>query len=127
TPIKKVSLRYWDQEVKAIGNNTFLLELRRCSRRCPLHAVAVDEKGVETRSDYLELIIASTPFTKLTWFDGEYVREFETGKPLKVNQVTLMSSASYEPLYEAPIKKVEFFVDGDLVCTDNEPGTRSSY
>ena len=22
---------------------------------------------------------------------------------------------------------MEFFVDGDLVCTDNEPGTRSSY
>ena len=54
------------------------------------------------------MIIASTPFTKLTWFDGEYVREFETGKPLKVNQVNLMSSATYEPLYEACSRRWSF-------------------
>ena len=126
-PLKKVSLRNWDREVRAIGNDTFVLELKRCYRRCPLYAVAIDENGVETRSDYLELIIASTPVTKLAWSDGQYVREFEAGKPLKVDAVTLMSSAHYEIQYEAPLRKVEFFVDGHLVCTDNEPRSRSSY
>lgn len=126
-PLKKVSLYIWNHEVEAIGNDNFVLELDRCARRCPLRAVAIDENGVETRSDRLELIIASTPITRLAWSDGEYVREFETAKPLKVNQVTLMSSEIYEPLYEAPIRKVEFFVDGQLICTDNEPRVRSSY
>lgn len=125
--LKKVSLHYWNQEAKAIGNNNFVVELKHCYRQCRLRASAIDENDVETLSEPLEITIASTSYAKLAWFDGQYAREFETGKPLKVNEVRLMASVIYEPMYEAPVKKMEFFVDGRIVCTDTDPGSRSSY
>ncbi|HZI62762.1 MAG TPA: hypothetical protein VFD62_18775 [Pyrinomonadaceae bacterium] len=45
----------------------------------------------------------STPMTRMQWHDGEYLREFEAGKPLKVqNGLTL----------HQPMRRL----DGVLVC-----------
>jgi hypothetical protein len=56
-------------------------------------------------------------------FDGEYVRQFEDTKAtLKVNsELILMAAASYQPFEETEIVKMDIFVDGRLLCSDDEP------
>jgi uncharacterized protein DUF11 len=125
--IKKVSLGVWDAEAKPIGNDNFVVNVKSCPRKCRLQATAVDDQGIETRSEYVEFRITSAPTTGLAWFDGEYLRDFEPGKVVKANELILVGSADYEnQIYAAEVAKVEIFVDGRLVCTDTEPGKPNS-
>lgn len=91
-------------------------------RQTRVQGLRFDDKGNESRSEYVEFIVASTPVTKMYWHDGEYLREFEPGKPLKVqNGLTLHASAVHEDTFvDADIVKAQVFVDGVLVCTIDE-------
>ena len=122
SPLKKVSLNEWDSDATPVGNDNYVVKLRACPRKCRLQAVAIDEKDVETRSEFVEFTLASPPVeTKVMWYDAEYIRELENDKTLKVNEVMLMASTTYAIWREADSKKVEYFVNGALVCTDNNP------
>lgn len=123
SPLKKVSLDTWDATATSMGNDTYVAKLKACGRKCEVRASAFDEKGIETRSEPVEFILASPPDVRIAWRDEDYVREFEAGKPLKVNnEVVLVAAASYEDTdYDPDIIKVEIFVDGRLVCTNDQP------
>lgn len=88
-----------------------------------MRASAFDEKGIETRSEPVAFILVSPPNVRIAWRDEDYVREFEPGTPLKVNnEVVLVAAASYDDTDDDPdITKVEIFVDGRLVCTNDQP------
>jgi hypothetical protein len=120
--IKKVSLDFWESDARAIGNDTYVVKMKSCMRKCRLQAIATDDKGIESRSEYVEFTVASNPMAKLYWYDGEYLQEFEPGKPLKVsNELTLHASGVHEESFnEADIVKTEIFVDNVLVCTIDE-------
>ena len=120
--LKKVALDRWDYEATPIGNDNYVVKVKSCVRKCRLQAIAIDNKGNESRSEYVEFIVASTPITTMYWHDGEYLREFEAGKPLKVqNGLKLHASAGHEDSFiEADIVKTQIFVDGVLVCTTDE-------
>jgi hypothetical protein len=125
--IKKVSLDAWNSDATAIGNDNYVVKVKSCARKCRLQAIAIDDKGIETRSEYVEFTISMAPTTNLSWFDGEYLQDFEPGKALKVNEVRLVGSADYEErMFAADIAKIDIFVDGRLICTDNEPGVPNS-
>lgn len=120
--LKKVSLDIWNSDATAIGNDNYVVKLKSCVRKCRLQAIAIDDNGVESRSEPMEFTIASVPETKMYWHDGEYLREFEPGKPLKVNnEVKLHAGAAHEDTFsEATIVKTQIFVDGVLLCTTDE-------
>lgn len=122
SPLKKVSLDVWGSDATAIGNDDYVVKLKYCFHKCRLQAVAIDENGVETRSDYLEFTMMEPPKARLTWFDGEYAHNFEDGKTFKVNELLLVASAGHEQMgNDAEINKIEIFANGALVCTDDSP------
>jgi hypothetical protein len=86
-----------------------------------LHAIAIDERDIETRSEPIEFTIISPPKPAVSWFDGEYASNFEPGQTLKVNQLILMYSADYEPMFNAEVTKLEVLANGVSICTDNAP------
>jgi hypothetical protein len=112
----------WEVDASPVGNDTYVAKVKSCVRKCRVQAIAIDSKGNESRSEYVEFIIASTPTAKMYWYDGEYLRQFEADKPLKVqNGLTLHASAVHESSFnQAEIVKTEIFVDGVLVCSTNE-------
>lgn len=120
--VKKVSLDMWNSDATAVGNDTYVVKVKSCLRKCRFQAIAVDDKGIESRSGYVEFTIRSTPAVTLYWFDGEYIHEIEAGKPLKVsNEVILHASGVHGDTFnEADIVKTEIFVDNALVCTIDE-------
>jgi hypothetical protein len=127
TPLKKVGLDIWKGEATLIGNDQYVVKMKSCLRKCPLRAIAIDEKGVETRSEPIEFILASAPTTSLGWFDGESYQQFEPGKIVKAGALILVPSAEYEEdVYAAKLAKIDIFVDGVLVCTDKEPMVANS-
>ena len=119
-PVKKVSLDGWISEATAIGNDEYVVKSKFCVRRCRLQASAIDSNGVETRSDYVQFTVAKPPTATLRWFDGEYSREFETGKPFKLSELILLPSAYYLDVdHDAKIVKLEVFVSGVRICMDD--------
>jgi hypothetical protein len=127
TPLKKVGLDIWDGEATPIGNDQYVVKLKTCLRKCQGRAIAIDEKGVETRSEPMEFILASAPTVSLAWYDGEYLQPFEPGKVVKASALSLVPSAEYEnDVYAAPIARIDIFVDGVLVCADKQPMTPNS-
>ena len=56
SPIKKVSLSFWETEATPIGNDLYVVKVRYCARKCQLQAIAVDDNGVETRSEQAEVL-----------------------------------------------------------------------
>ena len=119
--LKKVSLDVWNSEATAIGNDTYLVKLKYCVRHCQLQAVVIDENGIETRSNKLEFTMMAPPQADLRWFDGEYSREFEPGKPFKVNQLILLPRADNKIGHDAKITKLEIFANGERICTEDSP------
>jgi len=121
-PLKKVSLDVWNSDANPIGNDNYIVKLKFCYRRCRLQAIAVDEKGIETRSQYVEFTMMRPPEARLRWFDGEYSREFEAGKSMKFSELLLLPSADHgEVGHDATISKLEIFVNGVRLCTDDSP------
>jgi len=120
--VKKVSLDRWDSDAKPIGNDMYVVKVKNCMRKCRLQAIALDDKGMESRSEYVEFTIRSTPLVTLYWFDGEYIHEIEPGQTLKMsNELRLHASGSHQDsFYESDIVKTEIFVDNALVCTIDE-------
>jgi hypothetical protein len=120
--LKKVSLDVWNSDATAIGNDDYVVKLNFCYRRCRLQAIAIDENGVETRSEYVEFKMMKSPTATLRWFDGEYSRKFETGKPFKVSELILLASADHPDVgHDAKISKLEIFANGVRVCVDDSP------
>ncbi|HTG94988.1 MAG TPA: hypothetical protein VL866_20490 [Pyrinomonadaceae bacterium] len=120
--LKKVSLDVWNSDATAIGNDDYVVKLNFCYRRCRLQAIAIDENGVETRSDYVEFTMMKPPSAALRWFDGEYSRELEAGKPFKVSELILLACADHPDVgNDAKISKLEIFANGFRVCIDDSP------
>ena len=123
-PLKKVSLNVWNSDANPIGNDDYVVKLKFCSRRCRLQAIAVDENGIETRSPYVEFTMMTPPEARLRWFDGEYSREFEAGKSMKLSELVLLPSADHSHVgHDAKISKLEVFVNGVRLCTDDSTQT----
>jgi hypothetical protein len=122
--IKKVSLDFWESDAQAIGNDTYVVKLRSCLRKCSLQAIALDDKGVQSLSERVDFTIASNPIAKIYWHDGEELQDFEPGKALRVSELTLHASGTHDEAYSynaAEIVKTEIFVDGVRVCTIDGP------
>jgi hypothetical protein len=121
-PLKKVSLDVWNSDANPIGNDDYVVKLKFCYRRCRLQAIAVDENGIETRSQYVEFTMMRPPEAQLRWFDGEYSREFEAGKSMKFSELVLLPSADHREVgHDAKISKLEIFVNGVRLCTNDSP------
>jgi len=119
SPIKKVSLDFWNSDAKPVGNDEYVVAVNNCSHDCRLQAIAIDEKGIETRSDYLDLTVVETPEVTLAWFDDEYSHLFENQQTLKATDLELVSFATIKSgRFDAKIVKSEFFANGELICTD---------
>lgn len=120
--LKKVSLDVANSDAIPIGNDDYLVKLKFCYRRCRIQAIAVDENGIETRSQYVEFTMMRSPEAHLRWFDGEYSREFEAGKSMKFSELVLLPSADHREVgHDAKILKLEIFVNGLRLCTDDSP------
>lgn len=121
SPLKKVSLEIWNSDATPVGNDQYVVKVKNCARKCRLQAIAIDEHGVETRSEPVEFTIVEPPQPGVSWFDGEYARNFEPGQTYKVTQLILMYWAVYEPMSEGEVTKLEVLANGVAVCTDNSP------
>ena len=121
SPLKKVSLEIWDSDATPVGNDNYVVKVKHCSRQCRLQAIVIDEREIETRSEPVEFIIMDPPKAGLSWFDGEYSREFEPGQTFKINQLVLMPFAQYEHMLGAEVTKIELLANGVSLCTDNAP------
>jgi hypothetical protein len=120
--LKKVSLDAWGSNATAIGSDDYVAKVKGCFRRCRLQAIAVDENGIETRSEYVEFTMMKSPTATLRWFDGEYSREFESGKSFKVGELILLASADHRDVgHDAKISKLEIFANGSRVCIEDSP------
>lgn len=119
--LRKVSLDVWNSDATPVGNNYYVVKLKYCNRKCRLQAIAIDEDGVETRSEFLEFTMMEPPKTWLSWFDGEFVRDFDTAKPFKVSELILAAAADHEFSNDARIIKIEIFANGLPICTDDSP------
>ena len=121
-PLKKVSLDVWNSDANPIGNDDYIVKLKFCYRRCRLQAIAVDENGIETRSQTVEFTMMTPPEAYLRWFDGEYSRAFEAGKSMKFSELVLLPSADHREVgQDAKISKLEIFVNGVRLCTNDSP------
>ena len=121
-PLKKVSLGFWNSDATPIGNDDYIVKLKSCYRRCQLQAIAVDEKGIETRSKQVEFTMMRPPKARLRYYDGEYSRDFEAGKSMKVSELLLLPSAEHmEVGHDAKISKLEIFANGLRLCTEDSP------
>jgi hypothetical protein len=113
-------LDVWNSDANPIGNDDYVVKLKFCYRRCRLQAIAIDENGVETRSQYVEFTMMRPPEAHLRWFDGKYSREFEAGKSVKFSELLLVPSAYHPEIgHNAKISKLEIFVNGLRLCTDD--------
>ncbi len=120
-PLKQVSLNVWGADATPIGNDDYLVRLKFCARKCRLQASAIDQNGVETKSQFSEFVLTDSPETTLSWFDGEYIRQFDSRTEFKVNELVLVGEAQYKSeSSEAGLSKMEYFVDGNLICTKGE-------
>jgi len=124
--LKKVSLEFWNSDATPVGNDDYVVKVKNCFRKCRLQAIAIDENGIESHSEYVEVTILNPPETNLVWFDGESWNEFEPGKPFRVRELILVGRAESELMYGAPVKKIEMFANGVLICTDNYPGSANT-
>ncbi len=122
-PLKKVSLEFYNSDATLIGNDDYAVKVKNCLRKCRLQAIAIDENGIESHSESVEVTILNPPEIDLVWFDGESWNDFEAGKPYRVREFILVGRAENEITYGAPVKKIEIFVNGALICTDNYPGS----
>jgi hypothetical protein len=120
-PLKQVSLNVWGTDATPIGNDDYLVHLKFCTRKCRLQARAIDQNGVETKSQFSEFVLTESPETTLQWFDGEYIQQFDSQTEFKVNELVLVGEAQYKSVSsEAALSKMEYFVDGNLICTKGE-------
>ncbi|HEU4507715.1 MAG TPA: hypothetical protein VFR78_05720 [Pyrinomonadaceae bacterium] len=119
--LKKVWLNLEDNEATPIGNDNYVVKMKYCTRRCELQAFVIDENGVETRSEELVFTMMEAPKAYLNWSDGEYSREFEPGKLFRVNQLVLFPRARHQLALDGKIAKLEVFVDGEPICTEDSP------
>jgi hypothetical protein len=117
TPLKKISLGFWQSDATPVGNDDYIYKLKNCHRPCRLQAIVVDQKGVETRSEVVEFTILNPPATTIAWMEGESAYEFDTGQPMKVSQLVLVGWGEPEQFYGAEVKKVEIFANGELLCS----------
>ncbi|HEX6649854.1 MAG TPA: hypothetical protein VF075_09950, partial [Pyrinomonadaceae bacterium] len=122
-PLKKVSLEFWNSDATPIGNDEYVVKVKNCWRKCRLQAIAIDENGIESHSEDVEVTILNPPEANVHWWDGESWNDFETGKPYKIDEFILAGTAEHEITYGAPVKKIEIFLNGTLICTDNYPGS----
>ena len=121
TPLKKVSLDFWQSNATPVGNDDYVIKLKNCVRPCRLQAIAIDQNNVETRSEVVEFTILNPPATTLSWLDGESLRDFDTSKPMKVSELVLVGAGERKEFYGANVKKVEIFANGELLCADESP------
>lgn len=121
TPLKKVSLGFWDSDATPVGNDDYVFKMKNCSRPCRLQAIAIDANGVKTLSELVEISVLDPPKTRLYWYDGKYRRDFDTGKPMKVSELILEVAGEREQFYGADVKKIEIFANGELIFTDDSP------
>lgn len=121
SPLKKVSLEFWNSDATPVGNDDYVVKVKNCGRKCRLQAIATDDRGVETRSEPVEFIIMNPPKPSVSWFDGQYSNGFEPGQTFKVSQLVLMYTAEYEHMGGAEVTKLELLANGVTVCTDNAP------
>jgi len=118
--IKKVSLQWWDPGATPIGNDNYVAKVEHCAHDCRLQAIVIDEKGIETRSDYVEFTMAETPEATLRWFDGEYIQSFESNHTYKVTDLELVPSGTHKTtMSDAKITKSQVFANGELICIDD--------
>ena len=120
TPLKKISLGFWQSDATPVGNDNYVSKLENCPPPCRLQAIATDQNGVKTRSEVVEVTILNPPTTTISWLDGETPREFDTSEPMKVSQLVLVGWGERE-IYGAEVKKVEIFANGELLCSDDAP------
>jgi Domain of unknown function DUF11/Bacterial Ig domain len=119
----KVSLDSWGSDATPVGNDDYVVKVRTWGRKCRVQAIAIDERGIETRSEPVEFIIVDPPKPSVSWFDGEYLQRFEPEQTFKVSHITLVYSAEYEYEYNfgAPVTKLEVLANGVSICIDNAP------
>ena len=121
SPIRKVSLKWWGPGATPVGNDNYVAKVEHCAHECRLQAIVIDEKGIETHSDYVELTMTETPETTLGWFDGEYIQPLANNQTFKVTDLILAPSGSYKATTSnAKIIKREVFANGELICTDHD-------
>jgi hypothetical protein len=123
SPLKTVSLEFWDSDASPIGNDLYSLRLRSCGRVCRLRAIAIDAQGVETISEVVEFVIAEAPNVELLWADGEYSKPVENDQKFKVSELILRAVANrgndpWKRQTSAKIVKVEIFANGELVWSE---------
>jgi len=121
TQLKKVSLGFWQSDATPVGNDDYVFKLKQCYRPCRLQAIAIDQNGVETRSEFVEFTILNPPATTLYWSDGESPHDFDTSKPMTVSELILVGAGERQEFYGAEVKKVEIFANGELLCADDSP------
>lgn len=120
SPLKKVAVN-WQSEAEPIGNDQYLAKLHYCGRRCEVQAFAFDADGIETRSEAVEFTLMNPPEVTVRWFDGEYIQDFELQREFKLNELVLVGEDVYKSEEtKAPLSKMEYFVDGILICTKGE-------
>lgn len=95
----------------APSHDDYVFKLKNCRRPCRLQAIAIDQNGVETRSEFVEFTILNPPATRLFWSDGESLRDFDTSKPMKVSELMLVGAGEREEFFGADVKKVENFCE----------------
>lgn len=121
TPLKKVSLSFWNSDATPVGNDDYVVKVNNCNRKCRLQAIVIDERNVETRSELVEFPIMDPPKPSVGWFDGQYLNHFEPEPTFKVSQLVLMYSAEYEMRFGAHVTKLEVLANGVSICIDNAP------
>jgi hypothetical protein len=121
SPIKKVSLHSWEPAATPIGNDNYVAKVEHCAHDCRLQAIVIDEKNIETHSDYVDFTMTETPETTLGWFDGEYIQPLGNNQTFKVTDLILAPSGSHRATTSnAKIIKREVFANDEVICTDHD-------
>lgn len=119
SPLKKVSLQSWGSDATPIGNDLYTYVLPACGRKCMVQASAFDANGVETRSETVEFTVMEAPRAELSWFDGEYRKDFTENQSFSVREMILAGVASPQGVGAAKVVKLEVFKDGILFCSED--------
>jgi len=53
------------------------------------------QRGIETRSPYVEFTMMTPSEVRLRWYDGQYSQEFEAGKSMKLSELVLLPTADH--------------------------------
>jgi uncharacterized repeat protein (TIGR01451 family) len=90
-----------------------------CERDCQVWSTAIDEAGVETRSEPIYFTVTEAPEVKLYQYDGETFFQLSPGNDTfdSTRGSTLAAEAKHLSHRDGRIVKMDFFVNEKPVCT----------